>query len=528
MSVAVGTAPGRQGRLMSLHPSGVVEGGTPFRLYFLIAADKASGILSIVDTHGTTFELCFRRGVPVFARTTSPSLGIGRFLLAQGVLDQDALARAQLLLREKGGDLIEILCQSAGMEPSEAFRHLAGYGRAIFVRALAVEAGSFGWRVDAPAPVGAAPLSETWPLAGQAVRRLPGSDIVRRLGERLYRPIMRAGDGRVAITELGLSTQEARAVTYFDGTRTLAEIAASAPPEDAEAIFRAGFFLAEIGMASFAADARSEDGDEPIPRPVPSARYEFSSGPAPVFPSAPAAAKRHASHPAPRAPAQEADPSLLRLVEELPKKDHFEVLEVGRTASAAEVKKAYFRLARLYHPDTAAGSESARRAKEQITARLNEAYEVLRNDKRRDEYLSELEAGVSGGVDVASILEAERLFQQAMLLVKARRFKEAIEELDKAIELDASEAEFHAWRAFARFSGTADKRAVEKECRAELAKALEARPNCAVAWLFSGRISNVLGDVPGAIEAYKACLALDKNNVEAMRELRMIESRKGK
>ena len=223
-----------------------------------------------------------------------------------------------------------------------------------------------------------------------------------------------------------------------------------------------------------------------------------------------------------------ADPALLRFLEELPKKNHFEVLEVERTATAADVKKAYFRLARLYHPDTAAGSESARRAKEQITARLNEAYEVLRNDRRRDEYLAELAAGVEGGVDVAGILEAERLFQQAMLLVKARRFKDAVDELDKAIALDESEGEFHAWRAFARFSATADKRQVEKQCRAELAKALETRPNCAVAWLFSGRISNLLGDVPGAIEAYKACLAIDKNNVEAMRELRLIESRKGK
>ncbi|HWV38172.1 MAG TPA: J domain-containing protein [Vulgatibacter sp.] len=513
---------------MSLQPSGVIEGGTPFRLYFLIAAEKASGCLSIVDANGATFDLCFRRGTPVFARTTSPSLGIGRYLLAQGVLDQDALARAQLLLREKGGDLIEILCQSSGMDPSEAFRHLAGYGRAILVRALAVEAGSFGWRPDVPAPPGSAPLGETWPLAGQAVRRLPGSEIVRRLGGRLYLPILRAGDDRVPISDLGLTTQEARAVTWFDGTRTLAEIAASAQPEEAEAIFRAGFFLAETGLASFAADGADDGGARPPPPPAPPANYEFSSGPAPVFSPTPAATRRHASRPSMPALTEEADPALLRLLEELPKKDHFQVLEVERTASAAEVKKAYFRLARVYHPDTAAGSESARRAKEQITARLNEAYEVLCSDQRRAEYLAELEAGISGGVDVASILEAERLFQQAMLLVKARRFKEAVEELDRAIELDPAEGEFYAWRAFARFSGTADKRSVEKECRAELAKALEASPNCAVPWLFSGRISNVLGDVPGAIEAYKACLALDKNNVEAMRELRMIEARKGK
>lgn len=210
--------------------------------------------------------------------------------------------------------------------------------------------------------------------------------------------------------------------------------------------------------------------------------------------------------------------------------DHFEVLGVERTATTAEVKQAYFRLARAHHPDTAlAGDPNDRRAKERITARLNEAYAVLGNDSSRAAYRSELE--VTGGpqdVDIANLLEAEKLFRRATLMVKARQFKDAVTELDAAIELNDAEGEFYAWRAFARFSCTPDKRQVEKETFAELRTAMEKSPNTAISYLFAGRVASVLGDVPAAIKYYQRCLALEAGNVEAARELRLLESRKAK
>jgi molecular chaperone DnaJ len=64
------------------------------------------------------------------------------------------------------------------------------------------------------------------------------------------------------------------------------------------------------------------------------------------------------------------------------KKDFYEVLGVSKNASAADLKKAFRKLARKYHPDVNPVDKTA----EQKFKEINEAYEVLSDSKKRQQY----------------------------------------------------------------------------------------------------------------------------------------------
>jgi molecular chaperone DnaJ len=71
------------------------------------------------------------------------------------------------------------------------------------------------------------------------------------------------------------------------------------------------------------------------------------------------------------------------------KRDYYEVLGVSKSASADEVKKAFRKLAVKYHPDKEGGDET--KFKE-----VNEAYEVLKDQQKRQRYDQFGHAGVGG------------------------------------------------------------------------------------------------------------------------------------
>src|SRR5512136_3100779 len=62
--------------------------------------------------------------------------------------------------------------------------------------------------------------------------------------------------------------------------------------------------------------------------------------------------------------------------------DYYKVLGVEKNATQAQMKKAYRKLAREYHPDMNPGDKKA----EERFKRINEAYEVLSDSEKRRKY----------------------------------------------------------------------------------------------------------------------------------------------
>ncbi|MEX1071095.1 MAG: molecular chaperone DnaJ [Anaerolineales bacterium] len=89
------------------------------------------------------------------------------------------------------------------------------------------------------------------------------------------------------------------------------------------------------------------------------------------------------------------------------KKDFYDILGLPRTATTEEIKSAFRRLARQYHPDVNKAADAEEKFKE-----LNEAYAVLSDDQKRGAYDRYGHAGVDMGgmpdftnVDLGDIFE---------------------------------------------------------------------------------------------------------------------------
>jgi len=131
----------------------------------------------------------------------------------------------------------------------------------------------------------------------------------------------------------------------------------------------------------------------PPPPPPPAAARPASAAPAPPAPPPAAAAAAAGVGPTPTAPAgspaaEERRREILDAFDHLKTRTHYEVLGIATNATDAQVKEAYFKLARRFHPDSHHDPSLAdlRNKLEAVFIGLGEAYEVLKSTRARAHY----------------------------------------------------------------------------------------------------------------------------------------------
>jgi len=93
--------------------------------------------------------------------------------------------------------------------------------------------------------------------------------------------------------------------------------------------------------------------------------------------------------------------------------DYYQLLEIDREAPASVVKRAYYQATRRFHPDANRHLRGAdRTALERIARRVSEAYQVLRDARRRRAYDGQL--GTAGGSRMRLVEAEAKASQQAL------------------------------------------------------------------------------------------------------------------
>lgn len=135
--------------------------------------------------------------------------------------------------------------------------------------------------------------------------------------------------------------------------------------------------------------------------------------------------------------------------------DFYQVLRIWPSASEDAIKKAYFNLAKLFHPDVVErGDAKQGHGKDDVDFKLvNEAYAVLSDPVKRREY-DELLKQHGPREKRWSTKEADKrsallAFEQARTAMKHNRYDKAVVLLKSAIKYDPSSAAYHSWYGFA-------------------------------------------------------------------------------
>jgi curved DNA-binding protein CbpA len=135
--------------------------------------------------------------------------------------------------------------------------------------------------------------------------------------------------------------------------------------------------------------------------------------------------------------------------------DFYEVLGVWPTADANAIKKSYFKLARMHHPDVVGqgGGDSGDGEQASPDFKLiNEAFSILSDAVKRREFDEKLKQKTGGGGATdrheADKRSAQLAFEQAKTAMKHNRYDKAVVLLKSAVKYDDSNPSYHSWYGF--------------------------------------------------------------------------------
>jgi serine/threonine protein kinase/tetratricopeptide (TPR) repeat protein len=302
---------------------------------------------------------------------------LGDVLVRYGHLSQADLERAITVVLGDRKRLGTVLSETGRIGPEALGEAVGEHVREILFSALERPDGKFAFE-ELPDTLIEADLTcklTTGEAILEATRRVHDPALIEGALGDLNRVLVTASDPRLQRQEVTLTPTDGFVLSRIDGTLSAREMLSLVPGSQEDAA-RSLFGLLCTGLVDYK---------------VPSPSRPSPTRPSPSGPDAAPAADRlptRAVISSPEPAGEELRQMLLSAYEGLRYKDHFELLDVPRAASAAEIREAYARLVRILHPDACRDPSVADLVTERsaVFARLCQAYETLRSPTSRATY----------------------------------------------------------------------------------------------------------------------------------------------
>jgi curved DNA-binding protein CbpA len=214
---------------------------------------------------------------------------------------------------------------------------------------------------------------------------------------------------------------------------------------------------------------------------------------------------------------------LKEIKSQLKNRNYYELLGISRVATDDEIKRAYFNLARKYHPDRFNSSLNDYSLVNEVFNALNSGYRTLIDPGKRKFYDQQLSAAAQESPDDVG-RKAEVKYRQGRTLYNQGMYEEAVIFLEEAIRLKRAKADYYLLLAMAESKLPACKKKAEED----FLRAIEMEPWNAEGYLGLGLLYLGEGLRVKARKQLQRALEIEPDHHQARMALEELEKSKKK
>jgi curved DNA-binding protein CbpA len=384
--------------------------------------NRRSGILHLARGE-TSKRIYFRKGSMIFANSDVDADRLGEFLIRQGVIDRDAFEKASKVMRETGNRFGRTLVELGFATAEEMEARVVDQIQTIIYSLFAWDSGEYRFEQhENPVDEDIVLNLSTADIILEGTRRLDDMAKVRRALGDLNRVLQTTEDPLLLYQKMTtLSQSEYFILSRVDGNSSVTDILSISPIGEDETLrciyglvsagvleAQGGAAPAEVPSPKPAAPATTRPKAEkphiyvePPPRPA-TPKVDIPRPDVEVRPIAPSSKSKIEPPAEPSGPSPEEMAVRKDIIEKhasLSEASLYDLLGITITANDAEIKKAYYAMAKKYHPDRhhSPHLRNIHGLLEELFGKITAAYQTLSSPLEKNRYDSKIRAETQAG-----------------------------------------------------------------------------------------------------------------------------------